>query len=223
MELETLTTGAGIVTPVSLNWLPQFIYYTAATQLEALKVNVLGEGTVCDLDAAGLSSIGIMRNVGRVTNSYKIPLATGFFPGKNVTMYFTNSAAQTPTIYANSDNSSAKGGGMYVISSSQEAQKKSGATLQNFLSAHFPNAGATDTFSITYADGHQETDLTRLELQYRLQQYQYVSNSASDYMLLNDRQRIKEVSIIPALAQLVYTTQYQVAGVKFMVGKPLMQ
>jgi len=221
MFLKALTTGAGVVTDITLNYLPQFLEFVIGTQLSAIKVNVLGEGTICDLDAAGISSIGIVRNQGRVTNSYMVPLATGFFPGKNVTIYLTNSATQVADIYGNSDNNAANNNGMYVVSSATKALQNTGATLQNFMSAHFPNAGATDTFSITYQDGHQETNLNRIELQFRLQKYQYVSNSASDYIALNDRQTIKAISIIPAADQLVYTTQFQSPGVKFMVGNAL--
>ena len=221
MEIGSLTTGATVSTSLSTNFLPQFLYYTAATQLTSLKVNVLGEGTITDLDAAGLNSIGQLMYIGKETNTYMIPLATGFFAGKNVTYTFVNSATQTPTIFVSSTNNAANNGGMYVICSSQQALAKSGATIKDFLSAHFPNSASTDLFSITFADNHQETNMARAELQARLQQKQYVSNTAADYMVLNQDQNVRAVSIIPDATQFIYATAFQQPGTKFMVGNPL--
>ena len=220
MVIGTLTTGNGVVSSIPLNYLPQYIYYVAATQLTSLKVNVLGEGTVCDLDSAGLSSVGILLMQSRATNLYKIPLATGFFPGKNVTLNFTNSAAQTPDIFASSNNRG-DNGGFYLVSSSQTALASSGVTLKSFLSAHFPNAGATDLYNVEFSDGHTENNLTRLELQDLLGVKQLVTNSASDYMILNNDQTIKKISVVPAATQLVYATQFQLPGTKFLVGNAL--
>lgn len=221
MNIGTLTTGADVVTNLSTNYLPMYLQYTAATQLTGLKVSVLGKGTIVDLDAAGLNSVGIIKFIGRKTNTYIIPLATGFFPATNVSYSFTNSAAQTPDIFVSSRRRAIEGRDFFCISSMQQALAKSGATLVNFITANFPNAAAADLFNITYRDDHQENNITRDELQ-ALQQYkQYVSNTAGDYMLLNDDQMIKAISIIPAATQFVYSTALVSPNAKFMVGNPL--
>src|SRR4030042_3942145 len=112
MKIGTLTTGVGVQTVIKLNYLPQYIYYLAATQLTGLIVTVSGDGVICNLDATGLSAISGIRRYGAVATSYMIPLADGFIPNKVVEMVFTNSAAQTPDIFGFSNNK----GDVYVYS-----------------------------------------------------------------------------------------------------------
>ena len=98
-QIGTMTTGVGVVTTFNLTWVPQYIHFVAGTQLTGLRVSVLGDGVITDLDAAGLSVLYNIRQFGQVTDGYTIPVANGLVRGKNVEITATNSAAQTPILY----------------------------------------------------------------------------------------------------------------------------
>jgi len=73
--IGTMTTGVGVVTTFNLTWVPQYIHFVAGTQITGLKVTVLGDGVIMDLDAAGLSVLYNIRQFGQVINGYTVPLA----------------------------------------------------------------------------------------------------------------------------------------------------
>lgn len=207
MQIGTLTTGVGVVTTINTTWVPEYIFYVAATQLTGLKVTVQGDGVITDLDSAGLSALGRIRDISAVTNGWLIPLADGIVTGKNVTFTFTNSAAQTPAIYG----IVRRKGRVYVQCLQQQALANSGLDIMDFGYAAFPNAGATDVFNVTFADG-TVNQFNRAELQAMLTLTEDVQNSSSDYSFDNLAQSIKKVNFIPVASQVFYISRFAPIG-----------
>jgi hypothetical protein len=204
--IGTMTTGAAVVSTFSLTYLPEQIFFVAATQLTALKVEVLGEGVICDLDAAGINALGRSREISAVTNGFAIQLADGLIKGKNVTITATNSAAQTPTLYAIVRNA----GRLYVNSSRQQLFANSPIDLDKFLYLALPNLGATDAVNITYQDG-TTSNTNRAEMQYIATLSENVQNTASDYVIDNYEQDIKAVNITQSTTASIYIQKFQAA------------
>lgn len=204
MELDTLTTGAGVDTTIELTWVPQFIFYVAATQLQAFRATVLGDGVIANLDANGLDSLGNVGVMQRVTNGTYIYLADGIMKNRNITLTFTNSAAQTPTVYG----AGIENGRVYIQNIQARALQSSGVTLTKFLAAGFPNAAAADEFNITYRRDKTRKNLTqkwnRIDIQAQLGMEQFVRNGSADYTVRNMDQRLKEINFIPAASQQIY-------------------
>lgn len=190
MIIGTLTTGSGVVSTINLQYLPQQIWYVAATQLTSLKVEVLGEDApIVDLDADGLSAIGLQDRVGNVTNSYIIPLADGLVTNKNVVMTFTNSAAQTPDINAFSKEE----GLNFVKSSKQKVLASSGVDVpgDSFDLISFENGtNASDVLNITFIDEDTGKEIvqkfTLADLQIDNSIDSRVNNTDEDYYIEQD-------------------------------------
>lgn len=198
MDIGTLTTGAGVETPIDLTYLPQFIAFEAATQLTSLKVEVLGEGTIVDLDADGLSTIGTSGMISQKTNGYLIPLADGLVKGKNVTLTFKNSAAQTPTIRAFSFNDE---GANYIRSTQQKVFASSGIQIDGgaFTFISFENGSATDDeLNVTFLSGRGAVvqKMTLTDLQIRNSTRYLIQNTDEDYYMIQDG-TIGKIDYIP--------------------------
>lgn len=200
MKIGTLTTGAAVVTTINLNYLPERINYTAATQLTGLKVEVLGEGVKLDLDANGLTAVGKHRMVGRPTNGYSIPVADGLILNKNVVLTFTNSAAQTPDIFAFADNT----GSIFINTSRQKVFANTNAEISKFGVLFLPSLAAGDKVTITYEDGTSQI-YEREDLAFLSGQYQNVTA----YQIDNLAGTIKKVNILTAADQSIYLTKFE--------------
>jgi hypothetical protein len=198
-NIGTLTTGAGVVTTFTLTYCPQYIIYVAATALTGVKVTVMGTNTITDLDANGTVCIGQIRQYGRVTNGYMIPLATGFIPGKNVELVFTNSAAQTPVIYANS----LRNGEAYFSALRLAALANSMVQVENFSFLGLPAAATGDNIIINYVDGL--TQKVQMEELLAIQGlYQNDLNTSAAKGIDNIDGMIDSVQFTGAAAQTIY-------------------
>ncbi len=204
MKIGTLTTGVGIQTVIKLNYLPQYLYYIAATQLTGLLVTVSGDGVILNLDAVGLAAISGIRRYGAVTNSFMIPLADGFVPNKVVEMVFTNSAAQTPDIFG----FSLCKGDAYVYSFMETVLASSGKVFDNFAHLAVLSMGATDLLTINYEDGHNQ-DFNAVEL---LGMYTLYSNEIDSYCIDNLDFHITNVKLVPAADRKVLVTKFIPVG-----------
>lgn len=206
MNIGTLTTGAAVVTTIDLTYVPQFLAYEAATQLTSIKVEVLGEDApILDLDAVGLSCIGLAGAVGRKTNGYVFALADGLVKGKNCTITITNSAAQTPVIRAWSEGV----GSRFVRTSKQKVFTDSGIEISGnaFRFLSFSNGtAASDLLSVSFVDVDGETVIQKMtleELQIRNATDSEIYNTVSDYYLEQDGS-VVEVSYIPNADTVLY-------------------
>lgn len=201
--IGTLTTGVGVVSTFNLTWVPQYIHFVAATQLTGLKVTVLGDGVIMDLDAAGLSALYNVRQYGQVTNGYTIPLADGLIPGKNVEITATNSAAQTPILYG----TSLQKGSAYIQCLRQTALANSGVVLEKFAALGIPAIAATDVLNITYVDGLvQKVEAAELPAAVNL------FSSASLNVIDNVEGYIDTVQFTPVANRTVYVMRYSGAA-----------
>jgi len=202
MKIGTLTTGAAVVTTIDLQFCPEKLFYVAATQLTGLKVEVLGEGVVVDLDATGLTAQGKHRVLGVVTNGYVIDVADGIITGKNTRLTFTNSAAQTPDIFATGDNI----GGIYVRTQKATVLLNNNTMFSKFAVLFLPSLAAGDKVTVTYEDGltqiWEREDLNAIS--------GYVQNVPA-YQIDNLDGSIKTVQVLAAATQTVYVTDYKQA------------
>lgn len=217
MRIGILTTASGIVTSIPLTWVPESIFYVAATQLLGLTIESIDSGVITNLDGAGLTSFGLANHTDRVTNGYLIPIANGKIAGKNIDLTFTNSAAQTPIIYAPTTRSAGRNP-LFVQSVQQQALADSGILLQDFSRAYFPNAAAADIFQITYRGG-LTYKTTREELQAVLAIGNVIANGAADYMINNTLGNIVMVQFIPAATQTIYVQRLQSAGAAIILNQ----
>lgn len=199
MKIVTLTTGTGVVTTKDLNYVPQYIAFAAATQLTGFKCEVLGEGVICDLDANGLTALGRHRLAGYPTNGYVIPLADGKIINKNVTLTFTNSAAQTPDVYAGG----MRVGSNYIRTTRAKVFASQLATFDKFGALFLPSLAAGDKVIIKWVDGLIENH-EREDLAYISGYTQY----ATGFVVDNVEGMIDEVSVLAASDQSIYITRY---------------
>jgi len=203
--LGVLTTGAAVVTTFNTTYVPKFVSYVAATQLTGLKITVQGDGVIFDSDANGLDSAGVIRQFGQLSNQYQITLSNGLISGKNVIWEFTNSAAQTPSVYVSSDETPAPGRAMYLQLLRQAVLANSGQNFTDFATLAFPSLAATDVVNVLYNDGTQQ-QFNRAELLAYLQFTQNVVSSR--YTIDNFAGRIKTVNILAGSAQTAYVQRW---------------
>jgi len=204
--LGTLTTGVGVVSTFNTTYVPQQFFYVAGTQLTGVKITVQGEGVIFDSDAAGLTHAGTWRVYGQVTNGYLFTLANGFIPGKNVIWEFTNSAAQTPSVYVQSQQTPAPGEAMYLQYLRQAILANSGQDFVKFAALHLPALAAADIVNVLYQDGTQQ-QMNRVDIQNELSQYQNVVNTPN-YTIDNLDLNVKRVNILAAAAQTAYMQRW---------------
>ena len=199
MKIGTLTTGVGVVTTFNLTYLPEKIGYVAATQLTNLKVEVLGEGVVCDIPAAGLNLIGKLGKIGLPTNGYEITLADGKLLGKNVVITITNSAAQTPDIIAWGNNI----GLGYVKTLQQKVFANTPTRFDRFAVLAAPSMGASDTLTVGYEDGLTEIH-SRADLEFLSGDIQ----STTGYVLHNLTGTVDSAEMVVTADQSVYIVKF---------------
>lgn len=205
--LVTLTTGAGVVTSSNLAFLPERIEFVAATQLSGVKVTVQGDGVVFDSDANGLTHMGVNRVLGQLTNSYVLTLADGVFKNKNVLFEFTNSAAQTPTVYYDSDSSAPQGELPLFLQAMKVPLLVGGNDFSDFATLSLPSLAATDSITVTYRDGTVQANMNRQDLQYRLGYTQLIVNTPI-YQIDNLNKMIKNVTVVCGAAQTGYLQRW---------------
>lgn len=205
--LITLTTGAAVLTPANTTYVPKSFFYAAATQLTGVKITVQGDGVIFDSDANGLTHCGVNRLFGQVTNTYFFRIANGFISNKTVLWEFTNSAAQTPAVYIDSDETPPKDERLYLQLLRQPCIGPGGTDFSDFATLSFPSMAAADYANILYQDGTQQANMNRLDLQALLALTQNVLNTPL-YMSDNFGQRIKKVNFQAAATQTAYVQRW---------------
>lgn len=200
MKIGTLTTGVGVVTTIDLQYVPEEIGYIAATQLTGFKAEVLGEGVICDLDANGLTAVGNHRLVGKPANGYVIPLADGIIKGKTLRLTFTNSAAQTPDIFAFGDNV----GEIYVRTNKATVLLNNNTLFEKFGALFLPSLAAGDKATITYEDGLTQI-WERDDIALKSGNYQNITG----YVIDNLDGVIKSVQVLAAATQTAFVMDFK--------------
>jgi hypothetical protein len=202
MKIGTLTTGVGVVSTITLQHVPEAIGFVAATQLTGFKAEVLGEGVICDLDAAGLTAEGKHRQIGTPTNGYVVPLADGIIKGKTLTLTFTNSAAQTPDVFAFGDNI----GSIYVRTNKTTVLLNNNTMFEKFGALFLPSLAAGDKVTATYEDGLTQI-WDRDDIALKSGSFQNVAG----YVIDNLEGNIKSVQVLVAATQTAYVMDFKQA------------
>lgn len=202
MKIGTLTTGSGVTTVITLQYVPEEIGFMAATQLTSFKAEVLGEGVICDLDAAGLSAVGAFRRIGKPATAWIIPLADGIIKGKLVTLTFVNSGAQTPDIYAWGDNN----GDIYVRTNKTTVLLNNNTSFEKFGALFLPSLAAGDKVTITYEDGLTQI-WERDDISWKSGAFQNIPG----YVIDNLSGNIKRAQVLTAATQTAFLMDFKQA------------
>lgn len=198
------TMAASTTTTIALTYLPEYLYFQAATAPSALRVSVLGEGVLLDLDAAGVLALSNIRGVNRSVNGFLLPLADGLRTNVNVEIVFTNTVASPVPLYGFSTAT----GNLYFESARATLLANSGASFQDFAILALPSLGANDTVDIHYVDGTTQR-FHRDEIQAL---NMTVQNNILSYVIDNLAGQIHKVIVVPAAQQLVYMLRYKLRG-----------
>jgi hypothetical protein len=146
------------------------------------------------------------RLYGQATNTFTFRLSNGLITNKNVLWEFTNSAAQTPIVYYDSDITPPNGERMYLQLLRQTALV-GGTDFTDFATLSFPSMAAADYCNILYEDGTQQSNVNRLDLQAFLQFTQNVVNTPL-YQIDNFGMRVAKVNIQVAANQTAYVQRW---------------
>lgn len=207
MLLGQIAAGIGTATTINLTYVPQYLYWANATTLQALRVIIEGDGTIVDLDTAGINALKCVMMPGRQTNGFYMPLSNGFIPAKNVAIIATNGVAAAIDLYGFSIDKPAN---RYIQSVMQNVLANSGISVSNFITLALPNAvTATDIINVEYANGLvQRYDAVDL-----LAQNAFYQNDITNSISVNNfRQNVRRVDFTPALAQNVYKMSAKLVG-----------
>lgn len=106
-QVGTLTTGAGVVTTINLQWVPEYIMIGAVATdvpLTAMSWNVSGGEKVNLNSEASIISYSKYKNSAMTGASVKIGntirVSDGYHPNKQFQLRLTNKGATTPAIHA---------------------------------------------------------------------------------------------------------------------------
>lgn len=207
MQIGTILSGVGVPTTINTTFVPQYLMYVGATQLQSLKVTVFGDGITCDLDTAGLNLLGSQRLIGSKLNTYIIPIADGLVPGKNVEIIAVNGVAANIAIFG----INMKYGSKYIQSLRQTVLASSGANFANFSFLSLANSGAADLLNITYRDGMTQKVDVQNELPAIASMYQNLVNN-SNYIIDNWQGNVRNVQYTPVATQLVHLVRVVQVG-----------
>lgn len=205
MKLFTHPGGVGVTQTFFLPKCPQSIIFVAATVPTGLKVFVDNE-TVLDLDAAGISAVGRLRNISIPTNLYDITCGNGEIEG-NTRIEFTTAAVGAIDVFGYSLGT----GDTYCKTIKITATANSGLPLNKFAFAVIPTFASTDYAMVTYQNGYQIRLDDPTELRYLLSYAQAAQNNGNDLVIDNLDAIIKEVVYYPSAARDIYIARYVAA------------
>lgn len=208
MRIGIIAAGVGTATTFNLTYVPEFLYYVQATQLQNMKFNIEGDGTLIDVDTAGLNLFHNLRLMGIPTDGHLLRLTNGFIPGKNVDLTITNGVAAAIDLFGFSMH---KNGTLYFVKGQTTVLANSGRDFRDFSLLGLPGMSAvigTDTVNVTYEDGQVQ--------RYEAAEINAITggtqNLITDTMFDNYDQRIKVVSFQPATQQTAYFERMQTVG-----------
>jgi hypothetical protein len=207
MIIGQIAAGVGTVTAIQLQYLPQFLYWNNAVQLQNLTVNIVEDGQVVNLPAAGLNSVNGLGMYGLVANGTYLPVADGQVNNKVVTITATNGVAAAINLYGFSFGQ----GSRYVRSQVVPVLANQNVQVKSFGWCGMPAfVDATDNMYVTFRNGFvQQMTLVEIQAYLGLFQNQVAAASAGIYNL---KQSVSEINVQVALAQNFYKVDYIAAG-----------
>jgi len=208
MKIGTIVTGVGVVTTITLQYIPQFIHWVQAVVPTSIKINVTGDGTTVDLDANGINSLNLIRTLGAVTNGYTLALSNGLITGKTVDIIITNGVAANIDLYGYSLQAK---GNLYLQQIRNTILAASGTVFDKFAYLSLPSLAVADLVQVEFNDGLNQ-QFTQPELKSILQYTQNVVNGATNLAFDNFTSIIKKVYVTPVAQQSAYVARYVQKG-----------
>ena len=139
-QIGTMTTGAGVVTTINLQYVPEYIVvgnsFTNA-DLQGVSWNVSGQELVNINGANPVYALAKFKNNGDLTNNVvNNTFATGFgyLPNQQFQLRLENAGVATPAVYAFSRK---MGNGRVITASQQVVLDGANQRYQNFLGLQF--------------------------------------------------------------------------------------
>jgi len=209
MKIGTALHNA--TTTLKIQWVPERIVLVShnatpvVADITGLKVNVLGDGVICDLGNKGIFGLNAVDNVAYNSKEPEVVLADGIISGKTTEITIINSAATDDwDVYALGDNK----GAAYVLSLRQTILASSGAKFENIGYISLPDMAATDEFNVTFVDGLVQK-YSDVGLKHRLGVTQ-ANIEVPGFSNLNGTMDL--ISFIPTSEQTVYVMKFAPAG-----------
>lgn len=208
MKLGAIAAGVGVTTEIKLNFLPQFLRFTAAGAVQSIVVEVLGLGIIMDLDDNGIQNINAGSNAGQnAALEYVIPVSLGLMIDKNVVIRVRNGDAAGFDLFGFSEFND---GEAFVSSMRQTTFANSGIDVTDFSLLGLINAGASDTITLEHEDGLSQQinrdDLAGLG-SLDINQVRATSVGANVLRVVNNSildNKVRRVNYIPASETTIY-------------------
>jgi hypothetical protein len=197
---KLLTIAASATDGKSLDYCPEIITFVAGAVPTSLKIEVEGE-VIFSLDGTGITNLNGIRCVGALpANQYVFQISDGRIEGSTTITMTTDALGGTDILgFYNSR------GTMFVKHQMQKAFANVSKSIVDIAYAAFPSASATDTFTVTFADGTSSL-LLRSELEALLAYTQDVT--ATRYSIDNYERTVKRIDFLGAADQSIYFTKY---------------
>jgi hypothetical protein len=197
---KLLSIAASSTETKSLDYCPEIITFVASTVPTSFKIEVEGE-VIFSLDGTGLTNLNGIRTVGELpANQYVFQIADGRING-STSFTIANAVVGALDIHGFYNSKATR----VVKHQMQKAFAGVTKTIVDVAYAAFPSAAATDTFTVTFADGTSSL-LLRAELEALLAMTQQVS--ATRYNIDNYERTIKRIDFLGAADQTIYFTKY---------------
>lgn len=207
MKMFAATSGVGTATTYTANFCPAWLYWNNSTVPQGLKVTVLGDGVICDLDAKGIAAISWLGTEGNITNGFCIPLADGVCVNKTTEIVFTNGVAAAIDVYGFGE----KLADSYFVTKRQTITASSPYVIENFLYLGLPDIASGDQMQVLYVDGLQQK-VDNVDLLALQSIYENNANLTNNKGLANFQQRIDRVTFIPAAQETVFLVMIEPVG-----------
>jgi hypothetical protein len=150
-KIGTLTTGAGVVTTINIQYVPEYLligsgFNAADVDVSAISWNVAGKELVNLSGKDPVNAYAKYKNEGDLTNQLVaqiFQLGFGYLANQQFQIRITNNGAGTPDIFAFSRR---RGAGRVLTASQQVILDGANQRFDNFLALHF------DPTNVTRAD-----------------------------------------------------------------------
>jgi len=195
-------------TTLQIQYVPEFITFVSVLPPTSLKVEVLGDGTIMNLDVVGVDVMNNIGNLGTQANRYMFQIANGLITGKTVEITMANANAGAVDVYGLSPDGE---GNAYAVYQKNTILANSGKDLTNFAAIGIAAPTANDIFIIEYEDGTQDKlSIEEIDAYQTLQQN--FDPSAAGLLINNTEQQYSKVNITPDTNRGVYLLDFQAAG-----------
>jgi len=195
----------GTIPPNSIDtilslYLPEQIHFVSPVTPPDFRINVLGDGVLLNLDAAGVNSVNGIGQIVRVPHSFSIPAADGLIKGRTVELTVRNPNATPLAIFGNSSRE----GEDYVQIIRQIILAHSGIVFSDFAMLFLPGMPDDSLVDVTYRDGTvQRYTVLELEILYAQESWNVAEPTIS-----NLSGNIRYVQVTPSVNVTAYVMRF---------------